>query len=264
MKKGQEQAVIKLILLLAFAGFLIVLVAKLNLIIAAEGDVQICRVSMQKAETFRGLVNVWTTLDCPYTPITLEQKDVSRFKAKEKIAEQLSDCWYKTLGTQGHKVWDKRGDNWNFCMVCGQFTLIGDELRIPAEEMGQFLDEGMTKEGRPWINTMITDWKMEGNRQFFLDLDKVGGQVRLNELEFLEPETDYLVMYIYIDNNHVDELFPGGIPHSKYRDVTRKPFLVPLTGREYLEGEDHHHTFIIPAQDAGDLPTCEMFYDQLK
>ena len=264
MKKGQEQAVVKLILLLVFAVFLLFLAAKLNLIIATEGDVQICKTTMEKAKTWRGLNEAWTKLDCAYTPITIEQKKFSRYKAKEKIAEQLSDCWYKSSGTQGHKVWDKWLDNYNFCMVCGQFTLIGDELRISAEEMGQFLDESVTKEGKPWINTMITDWKMEGNRQFFLDLDKVGGQVRLNELEFLEPETDYLVMYIYIDNNHVDRLFPGGIPNSKYRQVTNDPFLVPLTGREYLKEGDHHHTFIIPAQDAGDLPRCEMFYDQLK
>ena len=78
MKKGQIQAVIGLILLSVFAIFIYILVTKMGTIITAEGDVHICKKTMEKAKTWRGLNEAWTSLDCPYSPITIEQKKFSR------------------------------------------------------------------------------------------------------------------------------------------------------------------------------------------
>ena len=268
MKKGQTtRYLVVLVLALLFAVILALVFKRIAEATGEKADIEICRNSFKIAESAMTYTGFWTKLDCPYTPKEINYKDTSRTKAKQIIAKELTDCWYKTLGIYGHKVFNKWFDNHNACFVCGEFILFGEDLKISTKEMGEFLNEPTIKDATvSWSDLLDTDWAVgKENRQFFLGVDKVGKKPRLRELDNLEPGTKYMVMYIYFDNYWIDdELFRGGVPNDQYKKITREPYLVDTTARKYITKGDSHHAFIIPTTEVANFPDCQLFYKKIK
>ena len=270
-KRGQAPTILVItIIALMVGGVLMFLVKEMGEKAEEKFPIEACKNSMIAAQYIKGLT--WgiasSTVKCSYTP--LEIKKVSKTAAKKKIADELKNCWYKSLGTLGREVWDDLGLDFSFCMVCGKFKLIGDDLAMSTEEMGAYLDNAMPGEEKTYSDYLDTDWALEDytdktHPQYFLGIRKKPSGLELLELDKLEPGKDYYVMYTYYPIAALTYLFGAGLPSEAYADIA---YLTgpTLTRRGYTMGKDvtHHHTFVMPAEDVGNLPRCELFYNREK
>jgi len=287
-RKGQMQkvllvAIVAVMVAVALGSF----VMKFVVVAGVKGDTAACTTSINKLRLLQKATIgfVWSTMDCKYKPLEITG---STLKAKRTIAKELTNCWQKSSGQYGHETFDKFGDNWNVCLVCGKFQLQGDELRMSTKEMGDFLDEPIAGDEKiTYAKLLDTDWAVDrGNKQFFLGVEGTIGSPKLVELDYINPDEDYYVMYTYYDNRNLYELFRS-VPDIEYYFVSQRDGAInsniarmkpstelvhrflrdtstTLTNRPHTQSGDFHHTFVIPAKNMDLWPQCHLFYNQQK
>jgi hypothetical protein len=206
-KKGLTQTELAVIII-ASVSFILLLTIIIPMITSmkAKGALEVCRESISLHNRLAGntLNTVDTGIECPATHYTI--KESRKDAIFSNIANQLTDCWYKSLGRNNNLYQSgilPTSDK-DYCIVCSSFQ-IEEAGRIKgsinAQEFAQYLYKLDPKSKRPYVESLSTDWYSNDNSQYFVDVSKDSGNIYINPLNSIDVSSKdkkirYLVTYV--------------------------------------------------------------------